>query len=238
MKKIFIIPASALLLILILVLVADNIILPWYVASDEVTVPDLVGKNKDEAVEILQNIGLNPIVEEPRFDERYKKNDVIYHNPRSGINVKTNRRVYLFISGGEPQIRMPKLIGKTLRDANVTVERLGLSLGDLEETRSEFPANTIIEQEFDEGEILPKGTIINLKISVGPQVGMIRVPSLLGKSVKEAENILHRHSLKFGQKVYLSSPNLLPNTIIDQYPSEDKLLSYGDSVDVTITQSN
>lgn len=237
LKKIFIVPVSIGFLLLILLLIADNLILPWYVDSVEVTVPDMVNQNKDEAVKILKSLGLNPIVQEPRFDQRYEKDQVIYHSPRPGIKVKENRRIYLFISGGDPQIKMPKLTGKTLRDAKVTVERLGLILGGVEETRSELPANTVIEQEFNEGDTLPKGAVVKLKISVGPQVGMIRVPNLLGKSVKEAEGILRRHSLRFGQKVFISSPNLLPNTIIDQYPSEDKLLSYGDSVDVTVTQS-
>ena len=237
LKKLFITPVIIGAAILILLLVTDNFFLPWYVESEEVTVPDIVGKNKDEAVEILKNLGLNPIVEVPRFDERFEKDNVIYHNPHPGINVKLNRRVYLFISGGDPQLKMPNLVGKTLRDAIVTLERIGLQSGNVEETRSEFPANTIIEQNFSEGVNLPKGTVVNLKLSVGPQVGMIRVPNLLGRSVKEAENILRRHSLQFGQKVYISSPSLLPNTIIDQYPSEDKLLSYGDSVDVTITLS-
>lgn len=237
LKKIFLIPASVGFFILILMLIADNFILPWYVDSEEVVVPNLVGKNKDVAVDILKGMGLNPLVQDPRYDERYEKNSVIYTNPRPGVKVKENRRVYLFVSGGEPQIKMPKLAGKTLRDAKVTIERLGLVIGEIEETRSELPANTVIEQAFNQGEIVPKGAVVNLKVSVGPQVGMIRVPNLLGKSVKEAEGILRRHSLRFGQKVYISSPNLLPNTIIDQYPGENKLLSYGDSVDVTITRS-
>ena len=236
-KKIIILPATFFLLILILFVAGDTFVLPWYVESEEVAVPDLVGKNKDVAISILKGLGLNPIIEGPRYDEKFEKDNVIYHNPRAGVKVKLNRRVYLFISGGDPLIKMPKLVGKTFRDAKVTVERLGLELGEIEDVRSELPAKTIIEQNIEVGENLPKGTIINLKVSVGPKVGMIRVPNLLGKSIKEAESILRGYSLKFGRKIYINSPNLLPNTIIDQYPSENKLLSYGDSVDVTITQS-
>lgn len=237
LKILLTVPGLTILGVIILLGIADLIILPWYVSSDEIVVPDLVGKDKDEAVEILEDLGLNPILQEPRFDERFKKDKVIYSNPRPGVKVKDNRRVYLSISEGKPQIRMPLLTGKTLRDAQVTIERLGLVLGTAEETRSELPANTVIEQQFSEGRPLSKGAAVNLKVSIGPEVGMIRVPSLLGKSLKEAEGILRTHSLKFGQRIYISSPNLLPNTIIDQFPGEDKLVSYGDSVDVTITQS-
>ncbi|OGU33759.1 MAG: hypothetical protein A2068_02910 [Ignavibacteria bacterium GWB2_35_6b] len=237
LKILLTVPGLTVLGVIILLGIIDLIILPWYVSSEEIVVPDLVGKDKNEAVEILEDLGLNPILQEPRFDERFKKDRVIYSNPRPGVKVKENRRVYLAISEGKPQIRMPLLTGKTLRDAQVTIERLGLVLGTAEETRSELPANTVIEQDYSEGRPLSKGAVVNLKVSIGPEVGMIRVPSLLGKSLKEAEGILRTHSLKFGQRIYISSPNLLPNTIIDQFPGEDKLVSYGDSVDVTITQS-
>lgn len=132
---------------------------------------------------------------------------------------------------------MPQLLGKTVRDAKITIERLGLAIDTLLDVRSEFPAKTVVEQSVKEGEFLAKGDPVTLMISIGPQIGMVRVPNLIAKTLTEAERILRELSLKIGKKTYLSSPNLLPNTIIDQYPSEDKLVSYGDSVDVVITQS-
>jgi serine/threonine-protein kinase len=132
---------------------------------------------------------------------------------------------------------MPSLLGKTVRDAKITVERLGLVIDTLLNVRSEFPAKTVVEQSINEGEFLAKGDSVTLKISIGPQVGMVRVPNLISKSLAEAERILRELSLRIGKKTYLASPNLLPNTVIDQYPSEDKLVSYGDSVDVVLTQS-
>jgi serine/threonine-protein kinase len=224
------------LLALIFVLVADNFILPRYVEEVEATIPNLVGMHKDQAVKILKELNLNPIEEGPRFDEKYEKDHVIYHNPAPGRKVKKNRRVYLFVSGGEPLIKMPSLLGKTLRDAEITIERLGLVTGEVVEARSEFPANTVIGQEIEEGVTLPKGDTISLKISVGPKVGMVRVPNILGKSLKDAERILRRNSLRLGKQLYISTPNLLPNTVIEQYPSEQKLVNYGDSVDVTLTK--
>ena len=66
---------------------------------------------------------------------------------------------------------------------------------------------------------------------------MIRVPNLLGKSLFEAESILKNNSLKLGSRTYINSPSLLPNTVVDQQPSESALIKVGDSVNVVLTQN-
>lgn len=236
LKKLFYIPLIALVILLALILLVDKVAFPWYVSAPEYDVPNVVGLNKDEAIKILSELNLNPILEGPRYDARYPKDHVIFQKPNSGVLVKEGRRIYLFVSGGESLIKMPLLFGKTFRDTKVTIERLGLVLGEVEEVKSEMPAGRIIEQEPTEGIDVPKGTEVLLKVSVGPKIGMIRIPNLLGKPFKEAETLLRRNSLRIGKKTFLTSPSLLPNTIIDQYPGENKLVVVGDSVDVVITK--
>ncbi len=236
-KKIIKYPIIAIAAFIVLFILFDKLFMPWVVSAEEVTVPDFVSQNKVTAIEELKKIGLEPVEQGPKYDENVPRDHVILQTPRPGSTVKVGRRVYLYISGGEPLIKMPQLLGKTVRDAKITIERLGLAIDTLLDVRSEFPAKTVVEQSVKEGEFLAKGDSVTLMISIGPQIGMVRVPNLIAKSLTEAERILRELSLKIGKKTYLSSPNLLPNTIIDQYPSEDKLVSYGDSVDVVITQS-
>jgi beta-lactam-binding protein with PASTA domain len=59
----------------------------------------------------------------------------------------------------------------------------------------------------------------------------------LGKSLRDAENILKENSLKIGLKTFIQSSTLLPNTVVDQQPSENTLVGIGDSVNVVLTQS-
>ncbi len=223
--------------IFVFLLVIDYIILPLYVSGSEHQVPNVVGKQKDEAIKILEDAGLNPIVQTSRYDQKYQKNHEIFQNPSSNLTVKSNRRIYLTISGGEPQIPMPSLIGKTIRDATVTLERLGLSIGKIDSVESEFPAGIIVEQQFFQGKEISKGSAVNFKLSIGPQVGMVRVPSLFGQTLSEAEKILKNNSLRVGNKVYIFSQNYLPNTVVDQYPSINTLTKIGDSVTVTLTRT-
>lgn len=236
-RKIIVAVLSIIAFLILLVVVANALILPEYVDRPEIEVPDVRGMEKTEAAKVLEDNDLKPIEEGTRYDEEYEKDHVIFQKPEAGSTVKKGRRVYLHISGGEPLIKMPPLVGKTIRDARVTIGRLGFKIGKIEEVRSEFSPNTVVEQEFDEGETLTRGSTIDLKVSIGPELGMLRVPNLLGKSLKEAEVLLRSSSLKLGKKTFQPSLNLLPNTIIDQYPGAEKLVSVGDSVDVVITKS-
>ncbi|PKL82855.1 MAG: hypothetical protein CVV24_08015 [Ignavibacteriae bacterium HGW-Ignavibacteriae-3] len=221
----------------VILVTVDYIVLPLYVSGTEVKVPDVLGKNKDEAIKILKDANLNPIIQTSRFDQKYEKNQIIFQKPSANIAVKENRRIYLTVSGGDPLMKVPSVIGKTFRDATITVERYGLVLGTVDSVESEFPANTIVEQQIPEGREIAKGTKINLKISIGPKQGMVRVPNLLSKSLSEAEIILKSLSLKLGNKIYINYPNTLPNTVVDQEPSEDTLLNIGDSVNVVLAQN-
>ena len=221
----------------IIAFTVDVIVMPWYVDSEEVVVPNLVGKNKDEASKILLENRLNPIVEGPRYNDQYPIDHIIYQKPVAGSTVKENRRVYIVVSGGNPLTKMPYLLDKTLRDAKVTIERLGFILDDVVEVKDEAKANTIVEQYPKEGTNLQKGTKVKLKVSVGPNIGMVRVPDLLGKSLKEAESILQKNSLTVGKINYQESKNLLPNTIVAQYPAKNKTINVGESVDLFITKS-
>jgi serine/threonine-protein kinase len=236
-KKILFIPLISIIIIFTLIIFLNSFLLPWYVSEPEFKMPDLIGKDKIEAKSILENLNLNPILEGPKYDENVPKDKVIYHRPHAGTLVKEGRRVYLFISGGEPLLKSPTLIGKSLRDAKITIERAGLVLGEIEQLRSEFAANTVIGQDPEPDINIEKGTVFNIKVSVGPQIGMIRVPNTLGKSLRQAESILRNNSLKIGKINYQISPNLLPNTIIDQFPSEGKLVNIGDSIDVWVTKT-
>lgn len=217
--------------------IVDIFVMPWYVDSEEVTVPNTIGLNKEEASKLLTDGKLNVVIAGPRYSDEYPIDHIIYQKPESGTIVKVNRRVQIVVSGGNPLTKMPYLLDKTLRDAKVTIERMGFILNNVTEVKSEEKANTIVEQYPKEGTNLQKGTKVKLKISVGPNIGMVRVPDLVGETFKEARLILQRNSLIVGKINYQESKNLLPNTVVAQYPAKNKLITIGESVDIFITKS-
>lgn len=222
----------------ILVLLLDNVILPWYVSSPKEKVPDVVGKNQEEAVKLLESLDMQPVIGDTTYDEKFPEGSIIFQRPRAGEIVKEGRRVYLFVSGGEPLVYVPELIGKSVRDAKFSLERLGLKLGDVDQEPSSYPKDMIYDQQFAQGTPVKKGESVNVTVSIGQvQTGSIEVPDLIGKSLTEAEAILADSSLKVGKINYQPSFSLLPNTILDQYPSKGNKINPGDAVDLFVTKT-
>ncbi len=223
--------------IIVLIIVLDNFIIPWYVSSPEVKVPAVKGLNEQEAIQQLENANLEPIISDTTYDEKFAKGTIILQKPLGGEVVKEGRRIYLFISGGEPVVLVPNLKGKSLRDAKLSLERVGLKIGRIEEVPSENPKNMIFDQEFTEGTKLKKGSSVGIYISQGETGGDIEIPDLVGKSLSEAEKILAEKSLEIGKINYQRSFSLLPNTVLDQYPSKGNLVEPGTPVDLFVTRA-
>ena len=236
-KKFFKVIGISILVFIAFLLAMDKIILPIYVSSDEYNVPDVIGKNKDEAIKILKDYHLNPIITTSRYDQKYGKDEVIFQKPVPNSHVKEGRRIYLTVSGGDQMVKMPNLINKTIRDAQITLERNGLVLGKVDSVESEFPSEIVCDQQFFEGREVAVGTEVGITVSLGPRIGMIRVPGLVGRTLNEAERILKTNSLRVGLKTYVTSTTLLPNTVQDQQPGEGTLVPVGDSVNVWLTQN-
>jgi serine/threonine-protein kinase len=222
--------------ILLFMLFLDFILLPWWVSKDETKVPKVVGFSEEDAISILEDHNLNPMISDTTFNESFPKGTVVLQNPEQGSTVKVGRRIYLFISGGEPIISVPLVKGKSVRDAKFALERLGLKLGSVEQIPSNTPKNMIFDQEYAEGTPIKKGQAVGVSVSSGIEIGEISVPDLIGKSLAEAEKIIADSSLKIGKLNYQISFSLLPNTVIDQYPSKGTKLNPGDVIDLFLTK--
>lgn len=220
----------------VLILVVDNIILPWYVSSPEEFVPSVIGMNEQDAFSTLENAGFEPVIADTSFGVDFPDGHIFLQKPAAGKTVKEGRTIYLFISGGEQLVYVPMLKGKTVLDARFALERIGLKLGKIEEVASTQPKDMIFDQQFAEGTKLKKGEIVSVSVSVGKGFGSIEVPDLIGKSLTEAKIILADSSLVLGKINYQISNTLLPNTVLDQYPAPGNKLNTGDGVDLFITK--
>jgi eukaryotic-like serine/threonine-protein kinase len=229
---------AALALIVVLILLMDKVILPWYVSSPETRVPSVLGLSEAEAVERISDSNLDPVVSDTTFDEKYPVGTVLLQNPGPGETVKHGRRVYLYISGGDPIVTVPSLKGRSIRDAKFTLERVGLRLGNTDEVPSNNPKGMIFDQQYTEGTRLKKGESVNVYVSSGvdEETG-ITVPDVIGKSLSEAERILRENMLVVGKINYQRSFSLLPNTVLDQYPSSGNKIKEGEAVDLFVTTS-
>ncbi|RPI65394.1 MAG: PASTA domain-containing protein [Ignavibacteriales bacterium] len=219
-----------------IILILDFILLPLYVSGSELSVPSVIGMTEQEAFETLEDAEFNPSIADTSFGVSLPPGRVFLQKPESGKLVKEGRTVFLFISGGEQVISVPLLKGKSVRDARLSLERIGLKLGVIEEIASTHPKDMVFDQQFAEGTGIRKGQSVGISVSIGKGAGEIVVPDLIGKSLTEATRILSDSTLTVGKVNYQISSTLLPNTVLDQYPAPGNKLNSGNTVDLFITK--
>lgn len=223
---------------LVLLLLANDVIMPLYTQQGRTTrVPDVLGLNLENAKDVLTKAGLTPREAETRIDKQYPIGTVAVQNPVAGSEVKFDRGVYLTISGGEPLVKVPTLRGKSLRDARFTLERTALTLGNvIYQVSAEFPENTIIDQAVSEGTMVKNGSKIDVTVSQGRLSNRFPIPNITLKSLTEAEKILTQIGFKIGTITYQVSTDLLPNTVLDQSPKGGELVSLDQPVNLVVAQ--
>jgi len=223
----------------VLFIFLNYVLLPLYVNhGSTLIVPDVVGKPVADAQQLLASQGLEPVQADTRPDPRVPVGSVLSQNPQADAVVKHGRRVYLTVSGGEQLVAVPQLRGRSPRDAKFTLERNGLVLGNVEYTASElYPENTIIGQTILQGTNVAKGSTVGIVVSQGRPLGHTAVPDLIGKSVTEAERVLSQRRLKVGNIAYQASFDLLPNTVVDQFPRAGDSVAQGRPVDLFVIKA-
>jgi beta-lactam-binding protein with PASTA domain len=225
-------------ILIVFLLVCDSLVMPWFVSRGGIVeVPDVVGMKFESAQRVLDSLGLQARESEVRPDLKYPLGTVVAQIPGSGAQVRPARRIYLAVSGGEPIAEVPTLKGRSLRDAKFALERVGLVLGSTTYLPSEdFPPNTIVDQSTSAGTKIKKGSFVGVVISQGKETDRIAVPEVVGKILPEAEKILAQRGLRIGNISYQENLELLPNTVLAQYPRGGELVGLGQPIDLFVVQ--
>jgi serine/threonine-protein kinase len=224
--------------LVVLFLLLNYIALPLYVNhGSRLVVPRLVGVPVEQAMAMLDSTRLQGVKGETRPDPSYPTGTVVLQYPQPGALVKEGRRIYLTLSGGDVQVSVPLLRGKSVRDARFALERNGLQLGSVNlEPSDTFPENTIVEQSVAADRQVVKGSSIAVVVSRGKTQQEIVIPSVIGKSLSEAEKMLHSAGLRVGIVTTQPSFDLLPNTVVDQFPRPGDAGKPGQEVDLFIVR--
>jgi len=142
------------------------------------------------------------------------------------------------MSGGEVQVVVPALRGRSVRDAKFTLERSGLRMGDVPYAASNaYPVGTIVDQSVQPGLKVSKGTAVTISVSRGKELQEASVPDFTGKTVSEVERIIAQQGLKLGNITYQASFDLIPNTVVDQFPRAGESVPQGQAIDLFVIKA-
>jgi serine/threonine-protein kinase len=198
--------------------------------ADLIKIPDLKNKTLEDAKRTLTELGLDYTTEE-KSDSEIAEGKVCGQDPDAGTMVTAGRKVTIYISTGAASKNIPNVenMGKDEAKAWLEDEGFKVKFAKEEYSSSVEKGNVIKQDKKGQGN---EGDVITLTVSKGPE--LVRVPSVIGKTLAEAKVILKDAKLKIA---YSGSPT--KNQVIDfQDPPALEMAPKDSEVWVTFTDPN
>ncbi|MCW3083752.1 MAG: hypothetical protein JWP12_1118 [Bacteroidetes bacterium] len=209
-----------------------------------IKVPDFTSVKIGDLDQFTSDKHIRYLVIDSIYDVKAQKGTVVKQEPEAGAEVKENRIIFLYVTSlMPPSIQMPKLIDCSLRQASSMIITYGLKMGKTKFVPDQC-ANCVLDQlvkgkKIAPGEIVAKGTVIDLVVGKGLSDEEVGIPCLSGLSRKEAMEKLAQSSLSIGA-VTFDNPNDSSSTAVRVYrqsPScgKDRTINMGATVDIYLT---
>ncbi|WP_405065849.1 Stk1 family PASTA domain-containing Ser/Thr kinase [Kribbella sp. NBC_01510] len=192
-------------------------------------VPQLVGLQLDAAQQALAPIKLNTGQINGVYSETVPNGRVIAISPKFNTVVKPGDAINFAVSKGKKPINVPDWTGKSYRDANKALRKLGFLVGRTEQYDEKVPEGNVITQTPNSGTLFAKDKV-QMVVSKGPP--LVDVPNVKRKSTAEAQQILT--GAGFVVKVEKAPFNLGLNIVAAQNPGAGKKAQPGTTVTITV----
>ena len=224
--------------VVLLVLMCDKVVMPLYTKHGrEITLPNVVGMNFEDAQKLLQEQGFRVIKDKEIYASQGVEGTVLFQNPVANSNVKRGRRVYLTVNLGERWVQVPKLIGGSVRDAEFKLKRAGLNLGETHyEFSSYYPKDVVAGQSVPRSDSLCLNSKVDIVVSLGELPSHFVVPNLIGRSLDDAKIILKKAGLRPGTVEYEVQNDLLPDTVIRQSIPVGKKVNMDEIINLVVSK--
>jgi beta-lactam-binding protein with PASTA domain len=207
------------------------------IRGHQVEVPQLTGKTKDEADQILKGRGLKLRVSSSRFSSQVAEGRVLLQDPPSGTSLKADRTVKVLLSLGEQRFAVPNLIGTSLRAAQLTLTQRRLALGNTLYTHTaDGDASTVVYQSPNAGTLEGTDPSVNILISLGPPAQYFIMPDLIGKVAELVSARARNEGFHLGKINYRKYPGVGPGVVIQQKPQAGYRLTKSDVILLDVSQ--
>ncbi len=235
----------AIILVLLLIIITLQRLKSYTRHGESFPVPNFKGLTLNEIETVAKEHNLKFEIVDSMHVDGAEPGVVVEQVPVEGFKVKRNRIVFLSVNSTVPErVVLPKLTDISYRQATGLIENCGLVPGTISFEPSEY--NNLVlraEQnsaELKQGDIVEKGSSIDLVIGSSSGVQETPLPDLTGLNYVQADTLLKSRMLNKGvlicDETVLTSEDTLSALIWKQYPGTNvKFVSLGTSVDLWLT---
>ena len=137
--------------------------------TKQVEVPDIAGKEAEEASKLVEKSGLLYEVSKEEYSDEVPAACVISQKPKTGTIVDGGSVVKAVISKGVEQIEVPNVVGMSEEEATDALISVNLGILPTQDYSSSVGAGAVISQAVEAGNSVDKGTPVGVVISLGPK---------------------------------------------------------------------
>ncbi|MEG1480997.1 Stk1 family PASTA domain-containing Ser/Thr kinase [Clostridium sp.] len=154
-----------------------------------ITIPNLVGTDKDSAKSKLQGLGLSNVNITEEYSDNIPEGQVISQDPSSGTQVEERTKVTLVVSKGKEvkKVTVPSVNGLTERAARDKLSALGFKVSVNTSTTTDKDLDgKVIDQDPSSGANAKEGDTITLQIGMFKEVTVDIMNEVSGMKFKDA----------------------------------------------------
>ena len=224
-------------LVIISPLLVGYLLVFYVFPAPEVAVPDVTWHSSGEAFSLLRDSGLKPRISNRTFDKDIPAGRVVEQQPKKGKHVKYGRIVNLTISTGQRRVPVPSLIGRPFSQVGNFLSEAGFRIGATIEVDTEQFQTGIIISQLPSAEVeADAGSRIDMFIAKNPKFGVVKMPYLIGKKLKEAEEMLTDLKLGVSRIEYQETDIVSEGVVMRQEPAWEEEISVGSSVKLVVSK--
>ncbi|MFD2682877.1 Stk1 family PASTA domain-containing Ser/Thr kinase [Bacillus seohaeanensis] len=219
---------------IILLGVGTFTVLPDLLGPKDINIPDVSGKEYDEAISILADKGFEIGDTNEQFNEEIPEDVVIKTSPKAGRTAKEGSEINIYVSKGKETVEMEDFVDKQYADIASALEEEGFTV-EKEEVYNESAPGTILEQTPASGEeVIPDETTITFTISKGQET--FELTDLTQYNQKALEDYGELTGLKINISSEEYSDEVTEGLVISQTPKQGTPMIKGETVNVVLSK--
>lgn len=199
-------------------------------------VPALIGKEIETATQKAGSYGFIVEIGEYTPSDTAPKGEILTQSPSAGTSLKLGSSITVTVSAGADIPSVPQLIGLTVEEAALALQKAGLELGNVSYQISDVSIGYVCAQSYVEGTELMRGTLVDVCISA-TTAGLSYMPTVTSMPLSDALRQLDNNGYDNILLRYDNTSREEAHTIISQQPSAGENVQPGMRIVLTVAGS-
>ena len=220
-------------LLIALALAAIAVGLYLTLRPEQLTVPNVIGRESATATQILQNRGFEVDIENV-VNSDVERDTVASQDPRPETEAEEGSTVTITVSTGPGEASVPSVVGLPRDEAEQQLTSAGFKVEAERVFSADVREGRVVSTQPGPGSVIERGTTVTMQVSRGPE--QVDVPNVVGQSEDNARSALQSAGLSVGEVTERESADEDPGTVLEQDPAAGASADTGSAVDLVVAQ--